>query len=88
MNITDAVRAIVRDELSAILIAKPCKPEGEYLTTKQVAELTGLSISFFEVGRSHNVADRPPYARIGRRVLYRRSDIDNWLASRKRGGAK
>lgn len=83
MDMNEAVRAIVREELATLLIDQP--KADEYLNTTQVAELTGLSISYFEVGRSLGAADRPPYSRLGRRVLYRRSDVEAWIASRKRG---
>ena len=75
------IRAIVQDEFARLIIKK--EPE-EYLSTKQVAELTGLSVSFFEVGRSMSSPNQPPYRKVGRRILYRRSDIESWLEERKR----
>lgn len=79
------VREIVRSELKVVLPTMLVNPADEYLSTKQVAELTGLSVSYFEVGRSMGAIDRPPFSRIGRRVVYRRSDVEAWIASRKRG---
>ncbi len=87
MDMNEAVRAIVREEL-ATLLSEPRERGQDYLSTKEVAELTGLSISYFEVGRSLGAADRPPYQKVGRRVVYRRSDVDDWLTSRKRGAQK
>lgn len=84
MDMNEAVRAIVREELATLSSREPEKAD-EYLNTKQVAELTGLSVSYFEVGRSLGAADRPPYSRLGRRVVYRRCDVEAWIASRKRG---
>lgn len=84
MDINQAVRAIVREELATLTVREPERAD-EYLNTKQVAEMTGLSISFFEVGRSLGAKDRPPYSRVGRRIVYRLSDVEAWIASRKRG---
>ena len=52
------------------------------LTTKQLPEITGLSVSFFEKGRIYGYG--PRYIRIqsgakAGKVLYRREDVDNWL---------
>lgn len=58
----------------------------KYLTTKQLPDVTGLSQSFFEKGRIYGYG--PLYIRIrsGRRagkILYRRSDVERWLASQE-----
>lgn len=82
MSLETVVREIVREELAVML---PEKVPGEkFLSTKEVAALTGLSVSYFEVKRSHDAPDQPPYSRIGRRIVYRRSDILAWLEGRKR----
>ncbi|MBL4929024.1 helix-turn-helix transcriptional regulator [Fuscibacter oryzae] len=52
------------------------------LTTKQLPEITGLSVSFFEKGRIYGYG--PRYIRIqsgakAGKVLYRREDVENWL---------
>lgn len=81
----ELVREIVRDELPKIL---PSESEGSesWLDTRQVAELTGLSNSYFEVGRSMNSPDQPPYFKIGRSVRYKKSDVEAWMASRPKRG--
>jgi excisionase family DNA binding protein len=76
------IRAIVQEEFARLVTKK--EPD-EYLSTKEVAELTGLSVSFFEVGRSMSSPGQPPYHKIGRRVLYRRADVLAWLENRRRG---
>lgn len=58
--------------------------EKEYLTTKEVATLTGFSTSYFEKGRINNYG--PKCLRVGGagrtgKVLYRRSSVEAWLAS-------
>ena len=47
----------------------------EWLCTKEVARLTGLSASFFEQARSRKRPDGPPWHKIGGRVRYRLSEI-------------
>lgn len=81
------VRDLLREELPNILPA--VSPfEDDFLRTKDVAELTGLSTSFFEVARSHNIPDQPPYRKIGRAVVYRRAEVLTWMENRrKKGGA-
>jgi predicted DNA-binding transcriptional regulator AlpA len=86
MSLDSTIREIVRSELAEMLPKMLPNPADEYLTTRQVAELTGLSVQFFEMGRSRDAGDQPPYCRVGRRIVYRRSDVEQWLASRKRGG--
>lgn len=81
MNLTEMVRAIVREEIAAHQVAGD--PE-QHLTTREVAELTGLSEAFFVCGRSQGIEGRPPYRKIGRRVLYRRSDVESWMQGRER----
>lgn len=76
----DGIRAIVRDELARL--TNRTKEPDRWLSTAQVAEMTGLSVSFFEVGRSMGAPDHPPYSRVGRRVLYRLEDIQKWMEAR------
>lgn len=84
MSFETAVRELIRSELKEILPTLLQEPKEEYLNTRQVAELTGLSVGFFEVGRSMGASDRPPYHRIGRRIIYKRSEVEAWLEGRKR----
>ena len=86
MSLETEIRDIVRAELAQVLpqLTRPVTKE-EYLTTKQVADLTGLSVSYFEVGRSMASPAHPPYHKIGRRVLYKRADVLSWIENRRRG---
>lgn len=49
------------------------------LTTKQVAELTGMSESWFEHQRWLGGDEGPRYVKIGRSVRYRSADVQEWL---------
>ncbi|TMV12604.1 helix-turn-helix transcriptional regulator [Arenibacterium halophilum] len=55
----------------------------QLLTTKQLPDITGLSISFFEKGRilgyGPNFIRVNPGKRSGK-ILYRRIDVEQWLS--------
>ena len=85
VGLEDMVRELIRKELAELLPRMLPNPTDEYLTTKQVAQLTGLSIPFFEMGRSKADPKTPPYHRVGRRILYSRAAIIDWMETRKRG---
>lgn len=51
------------------------------LTTKQVAELLGISESALEVWRCTKRMNLP-YVKAGRCVRYRADDVERWLESR------
>lgn len=82
-DVTSALRAMVRDEVRKIL-PELLPSQDEYLNTKQTAAYTGLSVGFFEMGRSRGAQDQPPYHRVGRRIVYKRSEVDEWMDGRKR----
>lgn len=52
------------------------------IDTPKTAERTNLSVSFHNKARCTGTG--PTYIKIGRRVLYRISDIDAWIAARTR----
>ena len=54
-----------------------------YLGTKEAAAYLGLSWKTLEKLRV--TGKGPPYAKAGRRVIYDRHDLDEWVAERKRG---
>lgn len=85
MSLDQSVKQTVREEVQRLLAELLPKQDTEYLTTKQVADLTGLSVSFFEVGRSMSSPNQPPHHKVGTRVLYLRSDVEQWLSERRRG---
>ena len=47
------------------------------LTTDEVANLYGLSTSYFEKGRSYGYG--PAFVRFGRAVRYRHEDVRAWI---------
>ena len=49
----------------------------DLLTTTEAAAYVGLSPRTLE--RYRVIGDGPPYLRVGRRVLYRRADLDAWI---------
>ena len=63
----------------------------EFVTTEELAAELRVPVDTVHAWRYRGVG--PPGVRIGRRVLYRRSDVDRWIAERavsqtvRRGGA-
>lgn len=49
----------------------------DYMTTEEVATMIHLSQSTLRAWRSKNMG--PPTMHAGRRVLYRRSDVNSWV---------
>lgn len=82
MSFDTTLREVIRAEIRSLL-PELLPGKEEYLSTKEVADLTGLSTSFFEVARSVGAEDQPPYTRVGRRVIYKRSEVETWMESRK-----
>jgi len=87
MDVNFSVREIMREELTKLLpqVAQTSDPD-QLLTTEEVAALTTRSVGYFEIGRSNDNENLPPYHKVGRRVLYRRGDVMSWLENRRRGG--
>lgn len=54
----------------------------EYFNTKQAAERYGLSESWLTKLRVFGGGS--PHLKVGRRVLYERSEFERWLASHRR----
>jgi len=50
-----------------------------YLTTKQTAELSGLSISYLNKLRC--LGGGSPFLKVGRKCIYRRDEFEAWLAT-------
>ncbi|MGK6316304.1 helix-turn-helix transcriptional regulator [Neorhizobium sp. DT-125] len=60
----------------------------EWLCTKEVARLTKLSTSLFEKARLPGRWNGLPWYKIGGRVLYRKSEVQDWMNTfRMTGGA-
>ena len=62
----------MREDLSGDAVAL------KYLTVDHIAALLQRSHRTLETWRRNG--NGPPFIRIGRRVVYRRSDIEAWLA--------
>nr|WP_255396406.1 helix-turn-helix domain-containing protein [Mycobacterium sp. E735] len=52
--------------------------DGEFLTVADVAAMTRLSVGTLRYWR-HSGSGGPPSVKLGRRVLYRRADVEIWL---------
>jgi excisionase family DNA binding protein len=50
----------------------------ELLTVAEVAEMTRLSVGTLRWWRSVG-AGGPPSIKLGRRVMYRRADVEKWM---------
>ena len=55
--------------------------EIELLTPQQVAEKLGVTETTLTAWRHHGRYDLP-YLKLGRKVMYRKSDIESWLEER------
>ncbi|WP_166390258.1 helix-turn-helix transcriptional regulator [Nocardioides ochotonae] len=60
-------------------------PLEELLEIEQVASLTGIPANTWRYWRQKGVGPRS--ARLGRRVKYRRSDIEEWIETQFRDAA-
>jgi len=74
------------------LLAQSATPQSktaaapEYLNTKQCAAYLGMSVSSMEGWRTRGVG--PAFSRIGTSVRYAKSDVDAFVASRRKGKTK
>jgi excisionase family DNA binding protein len=56
-----------------------------YLSVQQAATYLGLSKSQLDVWRSQGTGG-PPFYKHGHLVKYKRSELDSWMASKRRSG--
>jgi hypothetical protein len=82
-KIAEQVRAEVRAILPELMAEIAAANSEEYLDTKAAAEFIGLSKQFLECGRSKGDPNQPPYMKVGRRVIYSRSELTKWLRHRR-----
>ena len=54
------------------------------LTEHEASRYIGMSRSWLAQARMRGDAETPPFLKIGRSVRYLRSDLDQWLAERRR----
>lgn len=92
--IKDRYRFYLREDVQAFLSKKPFPNRtrnelGEtYIARDEAARITGLSESSLSDGGKAALPGRPePIARVGRVMLWLRSDIEAWAAERKSRGA-
>jgi predicted DNA-binding transcriptional regulator AlpA len=67
-----------------ILKKKNTKPAGtkaalQCVNVVQAAEMLGLSKSYLDQLRCFKPEESPPYAKLGSRVVYRVSDLEDWI---------
>jgi predicted DNA-binding transcriptional regulator AlpA len=62
------------------IMRTPLLAQQPLLTQHQVSKQLGLSERTLE--RLRVSGDGPPFAKLGKRVFYRQSDLDDWIASR------
>lgn len=53
-----------------------------FVDTQEAARRLGLSLSTLEKYRFYRIEDAPNFVRVGRKVLYRVSDLEAWAAAR------
>ena len=54
------------------------------LNEHEASKYIGMSRSWLAQARMRGDAETPPYLKIGRSIRYLRSDLDQWLADRRR----
>jgi excisionase family DNA binding protein len=54
------------------------------LTTKDMAELLGTTIGAIRTRIHERSKSLPPHLKVGRRVYWRRSDVEKWLDTQYR----
>jgi len=54
-----------------------------YLTTREAAQLSGLSVSYLNKLRCFGGGS--PYLKVGRKCIYRRDQFEAWLAKHQYG---
>lgn len=56
---------------------------GNWMTRTELANELGVSVA--TVARWHTEGVAPAFTKIGKRILYRRATVQQWLISRERG---
>ncbi len=78
------IREVVQECISLFIEqVKPEEhaPEPEYLTTREVAEITKYSKAALEAYRGKN--DGPPFYKQGANVRYRSDEVRNWMEEKR-----
>jgi predicted DNA-binding transcriptional regulator AlpA len=74
----------VAPRVAALLQAPPAPPPDEWLRPEEAAAVAKLSKARLETLR--RIGGGPRFERTGRRVRYRRADIDAWVRGRAAAG--
>jgi excisionase family DNA binding protein len=69
----------IAENLTSRTTSAPRQSDGELLTIAEVAELTRLSPATLRYWRSTGHVQAPKSFRLGRRVMYRRADVEKWV---------
>lgn len=77
------VRAEVRALLPELMAEVASGNEVDFIDTREVARRTGLSKQFFECGRSKKDPNQPRHYKVGRRVLYSWTEVEEWFRHRR-----
>lgn len=78
--VIDALAEAVAERVMARLAPAQASPD-EVLDTVHAAAYLKLSKQQLEIWRCHG--DGPVFSKLSRRVRYRKSDLDSWLAARQ-----
>ena len=54
--------------------------EHQFFSTYEAAEYVGMSESYFRCGRYTGLTALPTHYKIGRKIYYKRQDLDIWLS--------
>lgn len=89
LNLRDLeeIRGVVAECLAGLLVeisADRPEPQPEYLTTREVEELTKYKKSTLEALRSKQAG--PPFYRQGATIRYRSDEVRAWIEAERDGG--
>lgn len=61
------------------------QPDQQRLTCKEVEDILGVSKSWLSVRRKQ-IGTGPDFFKIGKKIWYRKQDVERWNESRRNGG--
>jgi excisionase family DNA binding protein len=79
------VRLYTLDNVKEIAMSNSQPILSEFLTTQELA--TELGLNKRTLDRWHALGTGPPRTRVGRKVLYRRTSVQKWLAVQQQSPA-
>jgi predicted DNA-binding transcriptional regulator AlpA len=60
--------------------------DNDFLTTKQVAEMLGVGMTWMWE-RRQQFATGPDFFKIGKKIWYRKQDVERWREGQRNGGS-